>query len=626
MNTFIGKKLLKSLKQYFPAEVFKIATNKYSNLELFSELANLLDCFQDYASFVNKLPPNPQNLRDEIADKGKKLNVFRSELMKLKYKYNKYFHLNKFGRAEKDSFIDSFKSILHFKNVKTVSDKQSKFAERYGYDKLLKIFPFWAAEVRDIGRLFPMKSELFDLVIVDEASQVNLAEIFPIFYRGKRFVIAGDHHQLGLNSTGVNFTLSNHFDAVSWNDIFNGQPNYNTFAVANNLSVTKSSILDFIRIDGGTSIPSKMLDEHWRSLPGLAAFTNKFYANSLKVMTETGEKFSLPVFAAIKVNGQRNVATGIIANEAQEVINIIKSIVQQKSVYINGTTIGPDNHKVKLPEHVLKSPCTIGVISIMRKHCDYIVELASMLNIDIQENYDIMIGTPEEFQGHERDIMILSPCLDNECRGFGHYKDEKRFNVATSRAKLFTILVYSAIPCGFNSFREYMSHFLGEINPDDFISTNSLINVSEFSPIRWQFNSKNLESEFEFKVYECLENFINSHNSNKLKIFNQVTACGQKRLDFVIYNEENHQCVAVEVDGVHHFAEDQKCYSEDHLERIYILKRAGWNIINTPYNKWYLNGWLCTNDHPAFKSELNRIYKELKDYLGINVTEREVLQ
>lgn len=637
LNTVIGKKLLSTIKTYIPSEVFKAASIRYNYLEFFHKAANLLECFHDYDSASRTLNHNPQNLRDRISTQEQDINDTKIALIKLKYKNNKYEYLHKFKKDIKENFIGFFKSILHYRTAKNIAEKQSNFGMRYmtntcatelagmnGYDKLLKIFPFWAAEVRDIGRLFPMTTELFDLVIVDEASQVNLAEIFPVFYRGKKFVIAGDHQQLGLNATGVNFAITKQFDIVSWNHIFGNQFDYNTFAVGNKLSVTQSSILDFIRVDEGSSIPRIMLDEHWRSLPGLATFTNMFYSDKLKIMTETGEKTSLPVFSAVKVNGKRNDEKVILA-EAEKVIDIIKKISLQASYYKNNASIASE-HEIKLPKHVLQSKCTIGVISMIRNQCDEISKRIENLAVDEYSSHDIMVGTPEEFQGHERDIMIISACLDNDCKGVSFFKNPNRFNVATSRAKLYTILVYSAIPVNFELFRKYMTHFLGEINPDDFISPEYFTKIAKFSPMQWKFNSECLESEFERKVYECLTDFIKTRVSNNLKIFNQVIACGQKRLDFVVYNADNSKCVAIEVDGAYHFANNRGTYSDDHIERICILKRAGWNIINTPYHKWYRNGWLCASDNLNFKSEIKRIYDELSYYLGINVTAGEVLQ
>ena len=72
--------------------------------------------------------------------------------------------------------------------------------------------------------------------------------------------------------------------------------------------------------------------------------------------------------------------------------------------------------------------------------------------------------------------------------------------------------------------------------------------------------------------------------------------------------------MAVEVDGIYHFDLDGKTYSQVHLERIEILKRAGWEIINTPYYKWYKNGWLNENSK-ILKEEVKRIYRELDKVL-----------
>jgi very-short-patch-repair endonuclease len=105
-------------------------------------------------------------------------------------------------------------------------------------------------------------------------------------------------------------------------------------------------------------------------------------------------------------------------------------------------------------------------------------------------------------------------------------------------------------------------------------------------------------------------------NAHKLKIYNQVKACGY-RLDFVIYNQSNRKSAVLEVDGKSHFNNNGKEYSEEHLDRIETLKRAGWKIVNTSYHHWYKNGWICDNNSPKFNKELNRIYLELDEILGL---------
>src|SRR5207245_5216140 len=61
---------------------------------------------------------------------------------------------------------------------------------------LLRLLPVWILAPEDVARLFPCQPGLFDVVVVDEASQVDLPSITPIVYRGKKTVIFGDTKQM----------------------------------------------------------------------------------------------------------------------------------------------------------------------------------------------------------------------------------------------------------------------------------------------------------------------------------------------------------------------------------------------------------------------------------------------
>ena len=54
----------------------------------------------------------------------------------------------------------------------------------------------WACTALSAGRNFPLVAGLFDLVVIDEASQCGVAEVLPLAYRAKRLVIVGDPNQL----------------------------------------------------------------------------------------------------------------------------------------------------------------------------------------------------------------------------------------------------------------------------------------------------------------------------------------------------------------------------------------------------------------------------------------------
>jgi very-short-patch-repair endonuclease len=233
----------------------------------------------------------------------------------------------------------------------------------------------------------------------------------------------------------------------------------------------------------------------------------------------------------------------------------------------------------------------------------------------INVDNNVGIGTPEEFQGNERDIMIFTLCLDHECRsGQGHYQDAKRLNVATSRAKSFTYFVHSPFPRTFNKIYDYLKYINGRVTTED----TALIDNEEIVPELPRFNYDLFESDFERYVYSYLEIFINQHsNGHKITIHNQIKSCGQKRLDFVLFNHVTKKSVAIEVDGIQHFVSNgySANYTSEHTERINTLTRAGWNIINTPYHFWYNNGWLAEDNDPLFRIEIERIFDEIKEYI-----------
>ena len=344
------------------------------------------------------------------------------------------------------------------------------------------------------------------------------------------------------------------------------------------------------------------MDEHFRSLPHLANWTsNQFYSNNntsfssggLKIMTETPEKMNINCFKIVNVSGRREGKT-IIA-EAEKVIEIIRDLTSQNM-----------QTEFELPPHI-NTDFTIGVISMLRDQIELIKDLlreefpdghlaAFGIDPDAREG----VGTPEEFQGNERDIIIFSLCLDVNSKAFRHFQNAQRLNVATSRAKQFTYFVYSEIPGGFNKIKDYFAYMS---------SSKSL-----------QDDLKPFESDFERYVYSYLECYIKRNQKYKITLHNQVEAAGQKRLDFVIYNHDTKKSVVIEVDGRQHYQDQLKdTYTIEHIQRMDILCRAGWNIINTPYYKWYAGGWLCNENDKEWEVELDRIYEQLDKVLGIAV-------
>ncbi|NJO84814.1 MAG: hypothetical protein HC828_19965, partial [Blastochloris sp.] len=60
----------------------------------------------------------------------------------------------------------------------------------------LQVFPVWSTTNLSAKSSFALKSGVFDLLIVDEASQCNVPSALPLFYRANRVAVIGDPNQL----------------------------------------------------------------------------------------------------------------------------------------------------------------------------------------------------------------------------------------------------------------------------------------------------------------------------------------------------------------------------------------------------------------------------------------------
>lgn len=98
------------------------------------------------------------------------------------------------GKADtprKQKWKDFAAELKRKRKTKPVRQLFERYAENF-----FKIAPCWLASPESVSKVFPLKRDLFDLIIVDEASQLSVERALPFLYRGRRVVIAGDEKQL----------------------------------------------------------------------------------------------------------------------------------------------------------------------------------------------------------------------------------------------------------------------------------------------------------------------------------------------------------------------------------------------------------------------------------------------
>jgi hypothetical protein len=602
------RRFYKSCVESLGADRSKFTQQSLGSVPVYVEqLFQLHRSYAESATIQRKITADLNQLRKRIQQQERDSLEKKREYNKRKLQHDLLRNLQ-----QHQPTVEEFRKLLRWVKQERILDCM----QRIDYKNLSTVFPLWTGEIKDLGRFLPFQPEVFDLVIVDEASQVNIAEIIPAFYRGKSFCVVGDDKQLSLNAAGL-FALNRKFERLVWERCFAGLNQAISYDRARDkaLIVSTSSILDFIiNEDNHFSIPKVTLDEHFRSMPQLAEFTSKtFYDGNLLIMTAVGKNINKPCFEAVRVGGQREASKKLVPEEIEELVRRLQALIRNGS-YLQA----PLNHH----GFTQNQKPSIGVLSFLTQQRDAIRErLQDEFSEDEWQTYQLLVGTPEEFQGNERNIILITLGLDGLSSRWakGHYENPNRFNVATSRAINYTYFIYGGIPKTASLLKQYLRHFGYPVHDEDLREPSDCVNPQE-TPLerkhQWRFDETKVESEFEFKVLEYLREFTQAYGSGNLELYNQVESC-HKRLDFVIFNTRNQDCCAVEVDGVHHFTPDGRTYSEEHFSRIEVLKRAGWKIVHVPYHRWYRNGWLCDRDDRAFSSTIKELFDQIKQALDL---------
>jgi hypothetical protein len=270
---------------------------------------------------------------------------------------------------------------------------------------LLSALPLWLGTLRDIEDLLPPYPGLFDLVILDEASQIDQLGASLALLRARRAVVVGDPHQL------------RHLPYVAALDLSVDVGDPELAALADQLDVGNSSAFDTAA--GASAVI--WLDEHFRSVPHLIEFSaERFYAGAVQLMTRHPRNEQIDAITVVRVGGTRD-ATGVNQVELQMVGQILDELAERGSR-------------------------NIGVLSPFDAQASALEALVlDSLTVAEAEALDLRVGPVQAFQGSERDIVIVSLAIDGDdsSEAFRLLEDSNLFNVMVTRARKHMIVVTS---------------------------------------------------------------------------------------------------------------------------------------------------------------------------------------
>lgn len=323
--------------------------------------------------------------------------------------------------ARDRELLGEFSAVLR---LLVQSDESNQRAGKHVSAQYYKLFPSlvnmlscWAVTSLSTRGRVPLEPGFFDLVVIDEASQCDIASALPLLFRAKAAVIIGDPKQLRHISA---IPSRRDRELLYKHDLAEGYAKW---------AYSENSLFDLASpLSGQDDII--MLRDHHRSHADIIEFSNQhFYEGRLRIATKY-DRLRRPAPDAPTVRWVP--VQGVVVRPGTGALNEIEAKAVVKELERLGIQQGYNG--------------TVGVVTPFRAQANRIRDLvnahphASLL----LNKLELLIDTAYGFQGDERDLVIFSPVVSKgmfpktvawlESTG-------NLFNVAITRARAALIVV-----------------------------------------------------------------------------------------------------------------------------------------------------------------------------------------
>lgn len=446
---------------------------------------------------------------------------------------------------------------------------------RNQFDDFAKHYPVILSSTLSLHTSIP-KGYLFDYLIIDESSQVDIIKSAVCFSCCRNVVVVGDSMQL-------THIVDEQCKAAA--ELF--QAKYN---ISPAYDYVKLNILNSLKTFYGNDVKSILLKEHYRCHPAIIGFCNKKYYNNKLVVMTGGNNHPFRIIET-NISGGRD-------NHNQRQIDETDSYIRQN--------YAADYTKV-------------GVIAPYRNHAD-------MLQKQLPDGVEA--DTIHKFQGREKDVIIFNT-VRNKIEPF--IDNPNLINVAVSRAIKEFIVVKPAsmeLPHGTN-IGDMIRYICYTTDPNKTIVKGSICSVfdllyKEYNKIFISFlsSNKNIKgSAAEVIIHKLLSENILLHNAqfssidmvreyrlrDLIRNFQSFSEeeirfiKNNSRLDFLLYSKiDKTPVLAIEVDGVSFH--DNELQQERDSKKNHILEIIGLPLLR-----------LSTDGH----NEETRIIESLNAAMGL---------
>ena len=475
-------------------------------------------------------------------------------------------------------FADNHRNLA--RSIRDIIRKKQQFQKDH-FATMQRAFPCMIAGIRDYAEYIPLEMGLFDIIIIDEASQVSIAQAFPAFLRAKKLVVLGDRKQFSnVKTATASIEINNQYAneiIASYRD--EHAPDVNTLNRLKLFNI-KTSVLEFVeRIANNHT----MLRKHFRGYPELISFSSKtFYRGQLQAVKTRG----LPIddvirFTRVQHDGRLEVRRNVNTAEWDEILKELRRLSQ------------------------FEDAPSVGIITPFTEQQSLFVQnLHSLVDGEkLQTKLSLKVMTFDSCQGEERDVIIYSlvatPQMDklayifpknlDEAEEVDHALRMQRLNVGFSRAKERIHFFHSMPLDGYRgAIGRVLNHYIEQIGIAQ--KRPSAANTDSKSPMEQKLLAWLEQTRFVQMLGDRVEIDAQFELGSYLRQLDPGYRHPAYRVDFLVKVKSGRGVVSiiVEYDGFkEHFTDLERVdahnfedyYRPDDVERQKILEGYGYRFL-----------------------------------------------
>lgn len=460
----------------------------------------------------------------------------------------KYYQLKqkmKIGELSTNDLINvnryiTFVQTLQGADPSTEQKKELKRLEA----AIVKIYPSLGITSLSLKGRVPLKVGLYDLAILDEASQCDIASLLPLLIRAKRIAVIGDPQQLKHICTIPNHKSARIYESsgLTAEDSIWNYKTQSAFLLAQSLSIKHRS-------------QAVELLEHHRSQNDIIGFSNQyFYQSRLRIATKEKSLKRVaqePTIEWVESGSDYDRSSRVVKTEVEEVIKYLRSLDER-------------NYQG-----------TVGVVSPFRSQANAIRQAVESDPILLKAvtRWNLIIDTAHSFQGDERDVILFSTGFSQGMvstrKGFLS-ESGNLFNVAITRARAKLAVIGNRTECRNSgiTYLEAMEKYISSLEAERDARTYEV----EPPKTRDYPAVANPESVSSWEI-----KFYTAAFDKGIRLLPQY-AVSPYRLDFAVFGS-NERKLNVEIDGVMYHQDWNGGHVQRDLIRNMRLIEQGWDVM-----------------------------------------------